>query len=78
MKFPVDAPRSSVIKAFKLLGFSVLRKGNHIVLERLNPDGTKTPMVLPNHRTIKSSTLRYALTQAGIEREEFLDAYSKV
>ncbi len=78
MKFPVDAPRKDVVKAFELLGFVIVRQGNHIILERKNTDGTKTPLVLPNHRTIKSSTLRLILTQSGIERSDFLEAYSKV
>ena len=77
MKFPVDAPKGNVIKAFEILGFVVIRKGNHLILERTNPDGTKTPLVLPNHRTIKSSTLPSILTQSGIERDEFLEAYSR-
>ena len=76
MKFPVDAPKGNVIKAFEILGFVVIREGSHLILERTNPDGTKTPLVLPNNRTIKSSTLRSILTQSGIERDEFLEAYS--
>lgn len=42
MKFPVDAPTRSVLKAFGHLGFVVVREGNHMILERKNPDGTKT------------------------------------
>jgi predicted RNA binding protein YcfA (HicA-like mRNA interferase family) len=53
MKFPVDAPKKKVLKAFEILGFVLVRQGNHLILERTNPDGTKTPLVLPNHRTIK-------------------------
>lgn len=78
MKFPVDAPKRDVIKAFELLGFVLVREGNHVILERTNHEGTKTPLVLANHCTIKSSTLRSILTQAGIERSEFLEAYSRV
>jgi hypothetical protein len=43
----------------------------------VNPDGTATPLTLPNHRTIKGSTLRTICTQSGIPRNEFLRAYEK-
>ena len=76
-KFPVDAPISDVIKAFENLSFQVIRTGNHIAMIRENDDGTTTPLTMPNHRTLKSSTLRTILTQSGIQRNEFLDAYNK-
>jgi len=74
-KFPVDAPIREVVKALERLGFELVREGNHIAMVRENPDGTRTPLTMPNHRTIKKSTLRTILTQSGISREEFLQAY---
>ena len=74
-KFPVDAPQAKVLKALEALGFRLVRTGNHIAMERQNPDGTRTPLTMPNHRTIKGSTLRMILTQAGISRDEFLETY---
>ena len=76
-KFPVDAPISRVLMALEQLGFAVVREGNHIALQRENEDGSRTPMTIPNHNRLKSSTLRTALTQAGITREEFLAEYEK-
>jgi predicted RNA binding protein YcfA (HicA-like mRNA interferase family) len=74
-EFPVDAPLRRVIKALEHLGFELLREGNHVAMLRQNPDGTRTPLTMPNHARLKGSTLRTVLTQAGIKREEFLDAY---
>lgn len=76
-KFPVDAPSRRVLKTLRRLDFAVVRKGNHIALSRTEPDGTRTPMTIPNHPTLRASTLRTICTQAGISRDEFLDAYEQ-
>jgi predicted RNA binding protein YcfA (HicA-like mRNA interferase family) len=57
-KFPVDAPIKKVTRALENLGFKQVRIGNHISMVRESPDGTKVPLTIPNHPTIKSSSLR--------------------
>jgi predicted RNA binding protein YcfA (HicA-like mRNA interferase family) len=76
-KFPVDAPKQKVVKTLEILGFRMIREKEHISMERTNPDGTKTPLTMPNHIKIKASTLRTICTQAGISRDDFINAYER-
>lgn len=77
-RFPVDAPRERVVKALERLGFRLVREGNHLAMVRDNPDGTRTPLTMPNRSQIKGSTWRTILTQAGTPRDAFLAAYEQV
>lgn len=76
-KFPVDAPKRRVVRALALLGFRIINEREHIALLRENSDGTRTPLTMPNHPHLKSSTLRTICTQSGISREDFLQAYQQ-
>lgn len=77
-KFPRNVPKRKVIKALEALGFETIREGNHISMRRINPDGSKTPLTMPNHEEIKASTLLIILRQAGITREEFIEVFNDV
>lgn len=77
-KFPVDAPKRKVVRAFEILGFRLVKEKEHIAMVRENPDGSKTPLTMPNQPRIKSSTLRIICTKAEIPRDDFLRAYNQI
>ena len=76
-RFPVDVPKTKAIRTLEKLGFRVVREGNHISMVRENPNGSQTPLTMPNHRRIKGATLRRICTQSGISRTDFLEAYEQ-
>lgn len=77
-KFARDMPIIKVLKTLEALGLEVIREGNHISMSRINPDGSRTLLTLPNHNEIKSSTLLLILRQAGIKRDEFLEVFNEL
>lgn len=77
MKFPKDPSKQKAIKTLESLGFSIVRIGAHISMIRENQDGTKTPLTMPNHNTIKGSPLRVLCRQSGIKRNDFFENISK-
>jgi predicted RNA binding protein YcfA (HicA-like mRNA interferase family) len=55
----------------KHFGFSIVRrKGSHIVLKKQTPNG-KVGTVVPDHKELKTGTLKGLLALGKIEEKEF-------
>jgi predicted RNA binding protein YcfA (HicA-like mRNA interferase family) len=68
-------PRNSekqCISVFKTLGFEEVRqRGSHVVLKM-----GEAGCVVPMHHELRTGTLHGILKQAGVSREEFIEAMS--
>ncbi len=59
------------VKVFEKLGFKIIRqKGSHVVMRKGNRG-----CVIPLHSNLAIGTLKSAIKQAGLDNEEFIDAY---
>lgn len=65
-KIPHDVPLHKVVRMFHQFGFDVVRETPHVIMR--NKKG-KT-IAIPNHKHIKSSTLRQLINISGIDREK--------
>ncbi|MDE0072380.1 MAG: type II toxin-antitoxin system HicA family toxin [Gammaproteobacteria bacterium] len=48
----------------------VRRRGSHIVMQKLEETGTVT-VPIPDHRELRTGTLRSIIRQSGLSRSEF-------
>ena len=68
-RLPVLSAREC-IAALEKIGFYVVRqRGSHISLRRDDPP---TYLTVPNHRELKTGTLRALIRQAGLTVDEFV------
>jgi hypothetical protein len=71
-KVVAHTPKISVLRILEQLGFKVLQEADFVSMVRQNGDGSKTFLTLPNHPSLKTSTLQIVLNQAGIPWTTFL------
>jgi predicted RNA binding protein YcfA (HicA-like mRNA interferase family) len=62
---------SEVAEILNRHGFQIVRqRGSHMILQRNDEDSTTTVPV-PDHKELKSGTLRSIIRQSGVDRTEF-------
>lgn len=67
MSLPRDIKKKIVIRALKNFGFLVVEESEHIKLK--NENGVS--ISVPNHRTLKLSTLTNIVRSGGIDKAKF-------
>jgi predicted RNA binding protein YcfA (HicA-like mRNA interferase family) len=68
VKIPRDVNGAEAVRALKRLGFVTLRQtGSHLIMRRAH-----VTVVVPQHKPIKSGTLKGVIEQAGLTGEEFV------
>jgi hypothetical protein len=65
-------PKTHVLYVLEQLGFKILQEAEFVSMMRQGSDGSRTLLTLPNHPSLKNSTLRILLNQAGIPWVTFL------
>jgi len=70
MKLPTDLSGREVRSALERAGFVFRRQtGSHMILRRDQPYARA---VIPDHKQIRSGTLRRIITDAGLTIEQFM------
>lgn len=60
--------QNRVVRAFRRLGFEIVRESGHIIMK----DSVGRIASIPRKTMIRSTTMKTILNQAGIDRELFL------
>ncbi len=59
-------PGRAVLAVFQSFGFEVeSRKGSHVKLRRVGPNGERQTLTIPNHAELDTGTLRAIIRQAA-------------
>ena len=68
-KLPSDISGQDALRAFQKAGWSAVRYGSHIIMEK---EGMRSVLSIPNHRILARGTLRSLIRHANLTVEEFL------